>query len=219
MLAATVELAGLSVVDVGCGDGHFTRFMASEGADVIGVECSPEQLERARKQPRIGNERYINGVGENLPVAPEQCDLVTFFNSLHHVPVGSQMKALIDARRALRQDGMVYVAEPVAEGPAFEFLLPLEDETDVRAAAYQAIKDSISTGLAALQEIFYLCAVNYPDFETFEDAAIRVSPARADKMQAIRHDMYDRFHQLGIEELDGSYSFNQPMRVNLFQAL
>ena len=44
-------------------------------------------------------------------------------------------------------------------------------------------------------------------------------PCRAVRCGPIRHDMYDRFHQLGIEELDGSYSFNQPMRVNLFQAL
>ena len=219
MLAATIDLAGLSVIDVGCGDGHFTRFMTSEGADVIGVECSPEQLQKAQKQRRVGNEIYIHGVGENLPAAPEQSDLVTFFNSLHHVPVGSQMKALIDARRALRQDGMIYVAEPLAEGPAFEFLLPLEDETDVRAAAYQAIQDAVSTGLAALQEIIYICKANYPDFESFEESAIRISPGRADRMMSIRQHMYDRFHEFGEEEFDGSYSFEQPMRVNLFQAL
>ena len=45
------ELAGSSVLDLGCGFGWFCRFAAGEGAaSVLGVDVSEEMLERARHE-------------------------------------------------------------------------------------------------------------------------------------------------------------------------
>ena len=217
MLAATVELAGLNVIDVGCGDGRYTRFMASEGADVIGVECGAEQLAAARNHPKVANEIYLEGVGQDLPAPPESADLITFFYSLHHVPVGSQMKALMDAAIALRPGGILYIAEPLAEGPSFEFFKPIDDETEVRAAAYQALQDAATTGMTPREEILYRTDDIYPDYESFEDEVIRIAPERADILIDRRSELMDRFLRFGRELADGSYAFAQPMRVNLLQ--
>lgn len=38
------------VVDVGCGPGHITHFLASHGADVEGVDLSPQMIEEAQRR-------------------------------------------------------------------------------------------------------------------------------------------------------------------------
>ncbi len=43
-----------------------------------------------------------------------------FFNSLHHVPIEHQARALQEAARALRPGGLLCAIEPFAEGPHFE---------------------------------------------------------------------------------------------------
>ena len=46
----------MSVVDLGCGTGELTHRLADElpESDVLGIDSSPEMLERARKQERAG---------------------------------------------------------------------------------------------------------------------------------------------------------------------
>ncbi|RED53879.1 class I SAM-dependent methyltransferase [Aestuariispira insulae] len=215
MLASTVELAGLRVIDVGCGDGRFTRFMASEGADVTGIECNAEQLAAAGRHPPVAEERYVGGTGENLPAAPASVDLITFFSSLHHVPVGSQMKALMDAAIALRPGGLLYISEPLASGPSFEMFQPIDDETEIRAAAYDVIRDAATTGLRARQEIIHQTEDKYPDLESLEAEVIRIDPARAAIFEQKRPFLKARFHQFARETHNGDYAFAQPMRVNL----
>ncbi|MCB1529321.1 MAG: methyltransferase domain-containing protein [Hyphomicrobiaceae bacterium] len=39
---------GMRILDVGCGDGALTRRIADTGANVVGIDSSPELLERAR---------------------------------------------------------------------------------------------------------------------------------------------------------------------------
>ncbi len=43
-------VAGLRVLDVGCGSGYFAREMAKRGALVTGVDLSPRMLEHARRE-------------------------------------------------------------------------------------------------------------------------------------------------------------------------
>lgn len=55
------ELAGKSILDLGCGFGWFSRFAVGEGAArVLGVDVSGKMLERARREtadPRVAYER------------------------------------------------------------------------------------------------------------------------------------------------------------------
>ena len=44
------------VIDVGCGEGGMVRVMTAAGARVIGVDCSPRQLEKARGAEAAGGE-------------------------------------------------------------------------------------------------------------------------------------------------------------------
>lgn len=116
VLTDTLAVAGKQLIDVGCGNGHLVRHLARHGAQVLGVECSPRQLAAAHAAARVADETIVEGVGQALPAADASADIVVFFNSLHHIPGEHMATALNEACRVLRADGVVYVAEPLAEG-------------------------------------------------------------------------------------------------------
>ncbi len=136
-LAEAVPLKDRRAVDIGSGDGTMVRFLTRQGARATGIECGALQLEKAHAAEAVGDERYVEGVGQALPLPDASADLVTFINSLHHVPVAEQGKALEEAARVLVDGGDLFIAEPLAEGPLFELVQPIDDETEVRAAAYR----------------------------------------------------------------------------------
>jgi 2-polyprenyl-3-methyl-5-hydroxy-6-metoxy-1,4-benzoquinol methylase len=54
-----VELSGLEVVDVGCGEGRLTFACASAGARVFGFDPDEASIERARAQTPKGLRRSV----------------------------------------------------------------------------------------------------------------------------------------------------------------
>lgn len=214
VLTATVELAGKKAVDVGCGEGNLVRLMTRHGAKVFGVECNPQQLEKALAEKPVGDEVYYEGRAEELPFADASIDLVVFFNSLHHVAEAKMGEALAEAARVLKPGGMVYVCEPVAEGPHFELMQPVHDETHVRAKAYAALQGVAPLGLEPVKEFTYIHPALHPDFAAFKARMLRINPHRADDFAALEADLRAAFDRLGTPTDDG-IRFDQPMRVNL----
>lgn len=220
VLTATVELAAKKVVDVGCGEGNLVRLMTRHGARVVGVECNPQQLEQAHAAKPVGNEIYHDGRAEALPLADASIDLVVFFNSLHHVAEDAMGQALSEAARVLKPGGHVYVCEPVAEGPHFELMQPVHDETHVRAKAYEAILGAASLGpdlgLNANDEFTYLHPARHADFAQFKERMLRINPHRADDFARLEGALKAAFQRLATPDGDG-FVFDQPMRVNLLK--
>jgi len=214
VLSEYLSLDKLEVVDVGSGPGDLVRYMTSQGARVTGLECGALQLEKARSYPLAGDEVYLEGVGQDMPFADASFDVVIFFNSLHHVPAEHMATALDEASRVVRSGGTVYVAEPLASGSGFELHAPIDDETLVRAAAYDAIRNAAASGLTELHEIFYQTVHHYPDFAAFKEDVIRIEPRRRDLFVAIEGELHQTFERLGVAEESGM-RFEQPMRVNL----
>jgi 2-polyprenyl-3-methyl-5-hydroxy-6-metoxy-1,4-benzoquinol methylase len=102
---------GMRFVELGCGSGWMTRFVARHGLDAHGYDISPRMIEIANEQAK--EER----VDAQFEVADfEALDLrATFdaaltYDALHH----SERPELVfaSARRALRPGGVLLVAEP-----------------------------------------------------------------------------------------------------------
>ena len=216
VLVENLSLKGKKVVDVGCGDGGLVRLMTRHGANAVGIECSQGQLKAARAEPAIANEIYVEGVAEDLPFDEDSLDAVVFFNSLHHVAVESQSKALEEAHRVLKAGGTLYIAEPLAQGPNFEVGRAVDDETEIRAKAYEAIKDASTgaIGLKAEKELTYIHTIESASFEAFRDRHIRVDPARAAVFERDEAKLRELFHKLGKPSANG-FAFDQPIRVNI----
>lgn len=66
VLRSALELrAGESLLDVGCGTGHFTRRAAAEGAQVVGLDIDERALEFARRHS-TESVRFLHGDATRL---------------------------------------------------------------------------------------------------------------------------------------------------------
>jgi SAM-dependent methyltransferase len=205
------------VVDVGCGDGALVRHLARRGARAIGVEIGREPLERARAHPPVGGERYEHGGAQALPIDDASADVVVFANSLHHVPTDALDAALAEAARVLRPGGVLCVQEPIAEGPYFELLRPVDDETAVRAAAHAAIGRAAQHGLRHERELRFDSDVVHPDFASFRDRVVLADAARAAAFAGLEATLRERFDATAERTEDGGFRFRQSMRVDVLR--
>jgi ubiquinone/menaquinone biosynthesis C-methylase UbiE len=215
-LGALVPVEGRRIVDVGCGDGALVRALARRGGDVTGIEIDARALAPALASPAVAAERYREGRAEALPLGDASVDMVIFFNSLHHVPVAALDAALAEAARVLVGGGILFVLEPIAAGPYFELTRLVEDETLVRAKAYEALGGAAVHGLVPTGEETYRNPLAFKDFESFEARMIAVDPARAGVVAEHRASLHAAFERSAEATPDG-FRFYQPTRINLFR--
>jgi SAM-dependent methyltransferase len=205
------------VVDVGCGDGALVRHMARRGARAIGVEIGAEPLARARAREPVGGERYLEGGAQALPLDDASADVVVFANSLHHVPSELLDTALAEAARVLRPGGLLYVQEPLADGPYFALVRAVDDETEVRAAAKAAIRRADAHGLRHERTVEFDNEVVHPDFASFRDRVVLADAARTAAFEGLGDELRARFEATAERTPDGGFRFTQPMRVDFLR--
>jgi SAM-dependent methyltransferase len=217
LLEELVLLDGRDVLDVGCGEGWLARRLVGAGARVTGIDPLPGALANAREaSPEAESLRFVHGTAEALPFADRSFDVVVFFNSLHHVPVASMELALSEAARVLRPAGAVYVQEPLARGPAFELLRPVDDETAIRAAALRALDAASESLLTRVETRETVLAVRHRDIASLRAQLLSVDPARAELLDAGHHELQAAFQRFGRPVPGGGREFDQPFRIELF---
>ena len=176
VLERLVALDGRDVLDVGCGGGVLVRELASRGARAVGLEISEHQLGQARA---TGIGHFVVGRAEALPLPDGSLDAVLFMRSLHHVPPPAMLAALADARRVLRPDGVVYIAEPLAEGDYFELVRIVDDESEVRGAAQRAVAGCERAGLVRGPTLEYAVGALSTGIDRLRRRIVDVDPGRA----------------------------------------
>lgn len=105
MLAWAGDVAGLDVLDVGCGEGRFCRMLAERGARCVGVDPVPTLLAEARRR---GGATYHLARAEHLPLSDASIDLVVAYVSLVDVP--GYREAIAEMARVVRPGGRVLVS-------------------------------------------------------------------------------------------------------------
>jgi SAM-dependent methyltransferase len=121
LLDAACAQAGSKVLDVATGPGYVAATAHQRGADAIGLDFSPTQVELARKNyPGI---EFQQGDAENLPFKPGLFDAVVVGLCLLHLP--NAERAVAEAFHVLRAGGRFAAtvwAKP-EHNPAFRIIL------------------------------------------------------------------------------------------------
>lgn len=97
------------VLDMGCGTGWTTEFLAKSGYDAVGLDISPEMIALGAGLPSRRDLELVVGDFERVGDLG-RFDAVVFFDSLHHAE--DERAALEAAFDALDHGGVVVLSEP-----------------------------------------------------------------------------------------------------------
>ena len=97
-------VAGRRVLDAGCGAGRHSSWLAEQGAEVVGLDASPEMLARARARVP-GGTFAVADLGEPLALPDGAFDVVVASLVLHYLQDWGP--TLGELRRVLRPDGVL----------------------------------------------------------------------------------------------------------------
>jgi SAM-dependent methyltransferase len=116
LLDCLVELCGADhgpIADVGCGPGHVTAYLASRGADVLGVDLSEKMIEVARRRnPAL---RFQVGSMTALPVPDGAWAGAVCAYSIIHVPADRRPTAYAELARAIVPGGWLLASFHVSD--------------------------------------------------------------------------------------------------------
>jgi len=100
---------GMTILEIGCGTGYFTRELTRRGADIVAIDVSPDLLEIAKAKYSAPNVRYEIQNAYSLTYADAMFDSVVGSSILHHLEIE---EALREIYRVLKPGGTVYFTEP-----------------------------------------------------------------------------------------------------------
>jgi ubiquinone/menaquinone biosynthesis C-methylase UbiE len=212
LLAGVGPVAGLRIADIGCGEGALDRDLAAAGAIVTGYD--PFIAPAARTALGAGSWQAVRAPADALPAPDGAFDLALFVFSLHHVPRAKLAGALAEARRVLRPNGRLYVAEPVAHGPHQHIVELFHDETAVRAAASAALARHAAPNFARARRLSYVDVRRYADFDDFAARMIANMRFNGYSREAVLAPEVRRRFDAAAAIHRGE--FDQPVRVDLY---
>ena len=100
---------GMTVLELGCGTGSFTRELARSGAEIVAIDVSPELLEIAKLNCSVPNVRFQIQNAYSLSYSEAVFDSVVGSSVLHHLEIE---EALRDVYRVLKPEGTICFTEP-----------------------------------------------------------------------------------------------------------
>lgn len=114
----TENLQATRVLDYGCGNGDFSRILASRGARVCGIDISPKLIELARARAAQagmnGSLQFFVGDAHQTPFEDASFDYVFGNGALHHLDLD---RAYAEIARVLKPGGKAVFQEPMYHHP------------------------------------------------------------------------------------------------------
>jgi SAM-dependent methyltransferase len=130
-----------SVLDIGCGTGGYTSIIAKKVKSAVGVDPDEESVRSASRNYKYKNVSFQVARAEALDFSSNSFDTVLFCQSLHHVPLKFQSKALYEAWRVLKAHGVLLIIEPIyGKGSLEEIECLYHDEREARHCARNAVR-------------------------------------------------------------------------------
>jgi 2-polyprenyl-3-methyl-5-hydroxy-6-metoxy-1,4-benzoquinol methylase len=110
--AGIADLPGRSLLDVGCGIGHFLQQAQGAGWNVSGLDLSPSVAAYAREHRGLSVKSGSIELTTSFP--PASFDLITMFGVIEHL--ANPCCAVEECARLLRPGGVLFIQTPTEDG-------------------------------------------------------------------------------------------------------
>lgn len=104
----------MSVLDLGCGTGITTRYIAELGAKVIGVDLSPKLIEFAKANSAHKNAEYFVGDITKVDFGKKKFDVICLVDVMEHIPREKIPDLIKNIGRYAHQNTIIYLNIPDA---------------------------------------------------------------------------------------------------------
>jgi SAM-dependent methyltransferase len=148
------DVAGLRLLDLGCGAGENSVYFALKGAHCIGTDYSPGMVEKALNLAAANGvvieARTMNALEIDFP--ENSFDIVYAANVLHHLP--DPERAIREVHRVLKPGGKFCFWDPLRDNPVINVYRRIA--RDVRTADERPLRvDIVRTVEALFTETVY----------------------------------------------------------------
>ncbi|MEO7971638.1 MAG: class I SAM-dependent methyltransferase [bacterium] len=149
---AELPIAGRDIVEIGCGTGRNTEWLATQAASITALDFSEEMLRRAATRIQDPKARFIqHDVRAKWPLPAAAADVIIAMLVLEHV---EQLQPVFaEAVRVLRPTGELFICElhPMRQlmGGQAQFSNTQTGERERVAAFLHNVSDFVNDGLAA----------------------------------------------------------------------
>lgn len=107
-----------SALEVGCGDGAFTRRLAARAQRTAGIDLSPQMLRLARaRSASYTSVDYILGDVMRLSLPSESYDCIVSIATLHHLPLAPALEKM---KSMLKPGGVLLIHDLLADAGPFD---------------------------------------------------------------------------------------------------
>ncbi|NQY21276.1 MAG: class I SAM-dependent methyltransferase [Campylobacteraceae bacterium] len=223
-LIQTMNLDNKTILDLGCGEALISKELKKNvlNIEIFACEVDSIQLEKNIKNNELITKEdekinYLNYPAQELKFENETFDLVFLFKSFHHIPVNEMKKALIEIKRVLKRNGLVYISEPLFQGKQNELVSIFHNEQKVREEAYKNIKEAVrNEEFKLFKEIFFNTEVEYSSYEDFKTKQMNLSYNEDSISADIYKDVKKKYEEYAN---NGKVKFLKPFRVNILQKI
>lgn len=101
------------VLDIACGEGYGTAFLASLAEHITGIDVSPEAIAHATEAYQPSNVQFITGdAGQAFPFQDCFFDTIVCFETIEHLDQDDQHAFMKEAVRVIAKDGVLLISTP-----------------------------------------------------------------------------------------------------------
>ena len=161
------------ILDLGCGTGRFSAPLADfySRASVVGLEPSIDMLKAAGRDhphPRVS---YVNGAGEQIPLADASCDLIFMSMVLHHLKDEAAVAA--ELQRIVKPDGHLFIRAAFRNRldaiPHYDFFPSAKSIDNQQLPSLDAIQNLFSEHSFQVVTVDVIHQVVAPDLAAYAD--------------------------------------------------
>src|ERR1041385_6161003 len=100
----------LSILDIACGNGFGSNFLAEQGHNVTGADLSKDAIAYCKEKYNNPQLRFEVCDGTKLPYEDQTFDAVISFETIEHTKAFNEM--LAEFRRVIKNDGVIIISTP-----------------------------------------------------------------------------------------------------------